>query len=112
MDKKYLLYAMQGEKMCFQHVLLNALDLEADGYEVKVVFEGASVKLPPMLAQDNPLYKKALEKGIIAGVCKACANSMGVLDEIIKLNLPLLDDMHGHAGVKPFVKNGYEVLVF
>ncbi len=112
MEEKYLFYAMEGAEMCFQHVLLNALDLKADGYEVQIVFEGASVKLPPLLAEKNPLYKKALEQGIITGVCKACAKSLGVLEEIEKLELPLLADMSGHAGIKPFVKEGYEVIVF
>ena len=44
--KEILFYAMTGEKMCFQHVLMNALDLHKDGFEVKIIFEGASVKLP------------------------------------------------------------------
>ena len=47
--KKILFYAMTGEKMCFQHVLMNALDLHNSGYEVKIIFEGASVKLPSVL---------------------------------------------------------------
>ena len=112
MEKKYLFYAMEGEVMCFQHVLLNAMDLKSDGYEVKIIFEGASVKLPPALDGKNPLYKKALDEGIIAGVCKACAQTLGVLEDIEKLELPLLSDMSGHAGMKPFIKEGYEVVVF
>ncbi len=110
---KVLLYAMQGEKMCFMHVMLNALDLAEAGEEVKVVFEGLSVKLPPVLAQEeNPLYAQLLEKDLIAGVCKACSASLGVLEEIEELGLPLLDDMKGHAGVRPFMAEGYQVLVF
>lgn len=110
---KYLFYAMQGEKMCFIHVLLNALDLHQAGNEVKIVFEGKAVTLPPVLSQENnPLYKKALEANLIAGVCLACAKTLGVHEEIEKLNLPLLNDMNGHAGVLPFTQDGYEVLVF
>lgn len=112
MDRKYLFYAMEGELMCFNHVLLNALDLKAEGYEVKIIFEGASVKLPPQLDGKNPNYKKALEEGIIAGVCKACAMTLGVIEEVEELGLPIIADMSGHAGVKPYVKEGYEVLVF
>jgi hypothetical protein len=33
--KKILFYAMTGEKMCFQHVLMNALDQHNSGHEVK-----------------------------------------------------------------------------
>jgi hypothetical protein len=32
--------------MCFQHILLNALDLFEEGIEVKVIFEGAM--MPPI----------------------------------------------------------------
>jgi hypothetical protein len=31
--KKILFYALTGEKMCFQHVLMNALDLHNSGFE-------------------------------------------------------------------------------
>ena len=110
---KYLFYAMRGEKMCFVHVLLNALDLAQAGNEVKIIFEGESVKLPPLLNQEeNPHYLKALEQGLIAGVCKACSVMLGVNDEITKLNLPLLADMSGHAGMRPYMEEHYEVIVF
>ena len=63
---KILFYAMTGEKMCFQHILLNALDLAAAGAEVQIIFEGASVKLPPVLAQEsNKHYLRALEAGLL-----------------------------------------------
>ena len=69
--KKVLFYGMAGEKMCFSHVLLNALDLSAGGAEVKIIFEGASVKLVSVLEEEkDPLYLKAKEQGLIAGVCK------------------------------------------
>ncbi|MDD4112448.1 MAG: hypothetical protein PHC56_05395 [Herbinix sp.] len=59
--KKYLFYGMTGQKMCFVHVLLNALDLKSTGNEVKIIFEGESVKLPPVLDKEaNPHYQNAL----------------------------------------------------
>ncbi len=113
MERKYLFYAMRGQKMCFQHVLLNAVDLAEAGYEVRLVFEGESVTLPPVLAkEENPLYLKCLELGLIAGVCRACAHTLGVLEQVEALGLPLLSDMQGHAGIRPFVEEGYEVNVF
>ncbi|MDO5690610.1 MAG: hypothetical protein Q4G61_10195 [Tissierellia bacterium] len=108
--KKILFYAMRGEKMCFQHILLNALDLAAAGNEVKIVFEGESVKLPPVFeAEQHKLYLQAKEKGLIAGVCRACSAMLGVIEENQKY-LPLLDDMMQHAGMKPFIEEGYEVI--
>ena len=109
--KKVLFYAMQGEKMCFQHILLNALDLSEAGCEVKIIFEGASVKLPAVLAEEgNKIYQKALDKGLIAGICVACSRVLGVYDANLATGLPMLDDMMGHAGMRPFVEQGYEVI--
>ena len=111
--KKYLFYGMTGQKMCFVHVLLNALDLKAAGNEVKIIFEGESVKLPPVLDKEANLhYQNALRMGLIAGVCLACSIVMGVKDDIERLNLPLLNDMNRHAGMRPYIEDGYEVFVF
>ncbi len=110
--KKVLFYAMRGDKMCFVHVLLNALDLDAAGHTVRIVFEGQAVTLPKTFAaESNPLYQKALDKGLVAGVCRACAKQLGALADVEALGLPLLDDMSGHAGMRPFITEGYEAVV-
>lgn len=109
--KKILFYAMNGEKMCFQHILMNALDLSKDGHEVKIIFEGASVKLIKVFEEENnPLYMKAKEGNIIAGVCLGCSKVLGVYEDNLKSGIPMLDDMMNHAGMKPFIKEGYEVI--
>ena len=99
--------------MCFVHVLLNALDLQKEGHEVKIIFEGESVKLPGVLEEEkNSLYLKAKKSGIVAGVCLACSKQLGVFDVNEKLDIPLLNDMANHAGVKPYTSQGYTVLTF
>ncbi len=109
--QKVLFYAMTGEKMCFQHILLNALDLAETGAEVKIIFEGASVKLPAVLAEEgNKFYKQALEKGLIAGICLACSHTLGVYEQNLATGLPMLNDMTGHAGVRPYIEQGYSVI--
>lgn len=108
---KILFYAMNGEKMCFQHVLLNALDLAAEGCQVKIIFEGSSVKLPSQLdAEGNKLYQKALNADLIAGICLACSRALGVYEANAALGLPLLDDMSGHAGMRKYVAEGWQVV--
>jgi hypothetical protein len=108
---KILFYGMTGEKMCFQHILLNALDLAAEGKEVKIIFEGASVKLVSVFdAENNPLYVRAKESGLIAGVCLACSKVMGVYEQNQNTGLTMLDDMNGHAGMKNFIRDGYYVI--
>lgn len=108
---KVLFYGMTGEKMCFNHILMNALDLAEEGKEVKIIFEGSSVKLVPIFEEEKfPLYLKAKDKNLIAGVCLACSNVMNVYDEVEKSGLEFLSDMMNHAGMKKYVDAGYVVI--
>lgn len=103
---KVLFYGMTGEKMCFQHILLNALDIHSSGGGAKIIFEGASVKLVSQFEEEkNPLYKKAKDAGLIAGVCLACSKVLGVYDQNKNSGLTLLDDMSGHAGMNNYIND-------
>lgn len=98
--------------MCALHALMNARAL-AGQHEVKIIFEGKSVNLPSQFEKMNqPLYKQLKEGGQIAGVCKACSKVFDVLEENKQTGLSLLDDMNEHAGMKTFIEQGYEVIVF
>lgn len=109
--KKVLFYGMTGEKMCFQHILMNALELNSAGQDVKIIFEGASVKLVSKFEdENNPFYRKAKEADLIAGICLACSKVLGVYESNLKTGLPMLDDMSGHAGMKKYLENGYQVI--
>lgn len=111
--EKILFYVMEGEKMCFNHAMLNADSLLEAGKEVKIILEGKSVKLPKVFDDEkNPLYKKLLEAVVIVGVCKACSKVLGVYEDNERLGLKFLDDMKGHAGMEKYVSEGYQVLVF
>jgi len=102
--KKILFYGMTGEKMCFQHILMNALDLETAGADV-------SVKLVSKFEdENNPLYRKAKEAGLIDGICLACSKVLDVYEANLKTGLPMLNDMSGHAGMKKYLEDGYEVI--
>ncbi len=113
---KVMLVAFQGEPMCFVHVLLNALDMHEKGFRVKIIMEGAAVKLVKELNDpEKPfadLYKKVKDMELIEGVCKACAAKMGSLDSAIEQNLPILDNMHGHPSLAKYIEVGYEVVTF
>ncbi|MFZ2090003.1 MAG: hypothetical protein WAU47_15650, partial [Desulfobaccales bacterium] len=81
---KFALFAFNGEAMCFIHVLLNGMDLRDKGHEVHIVIEGAACRLISELGETGhpfqQLYSKARETGLIAGICKACAQKMGTLE--------------------------------
>ncbi|XVG95930.1 hypothetical protein ACGCUQ_07315 [Eubacteriales bacterium KG127] len=111
--KKFLIYAMEGKKMCFLHALMNAKQLKEAGHEVKIILEGQAVTLPAILEEEeNPLYLKLKSENIIDGVCLVCSKVLGAYDDNKSFGLNLLDDMNGHAGITPYVEKDYDMLVF
>jgi len=114
--KKIVLFAFNGDKMCFIHVLLNALDMKKKGYEVKIVVEGSATKLVPEMATEgdflHPLYKKAREQKLFAIVCRACSAKMKVLREVEKEDLPVGGDLKGHPDMATFIDQGYRLITF
>ncbi|MDY0375599.1 MAG: cytoplasmic protein [Desulfobacterium sp.] len=116
MDKRVVLVAFNGEAMCFIHVLLNALDMEAKGYKVKVVIEGSATKLVETLGDtSHPLsqpYLEVREKGMIDCVCYACATKMEAVGAARAQGLPLCKDMKGHPSIADYMDEGYKVITF
>jgi hypothetical protein len=114
--KKIALFAFNGDPMCFVHVLLNALDMKNNDYEVKVIIEGTATKLVEELADAQKpfanLYKKVKEQGLIDCVCKACAAKTGSLDAAVNQNLPLGDDMSGHPSMTQYIEKGFDIITF
>ena len=116
MQKKIALFAFNGEPMCFVHVLLNALDMQAKGYEVAVIIEGSATKLITALAEpDAPfadLYRQVKEATLIHAVCQACASKMGTLEAAKEQGLPVNKDMSGHPSMGAYIKHGYHIVTF
>ena len=101
--KKIVLFAFNGESMCFVHVLLNALDMHSRGYDVKLVIEGSATKLVKEL--DGPdaafgnLYKEVKEKGLVDCVCEACSQKTGSLTAAEDQGLRLCGELKGHPSI-------------
>jgi hypothetical protein len=114
--KKVALFAFNGDPLCFVHVLLNTLEMNARGYDAKIVFEGAATKLVPELAREqNPLhslYRQVKEQGLIDAVCRACSTKMGVLADVEREGLPLADEMAGHPSMARYLLDGHDILIF
>jgi hypothetical protein len=113
---KIALFAFKGDPVCFVHVLLNALDMHAQEYDVKIVLEGEATRLVPELAQQgNPLfglYSKVKGLSLIDAVCRACSSKMGVLKDVEAQGLPISDEMSGHPSMARYRSAGYEILTF
>jgi hypothetical protein len=113
---KTALFVFNGDPMCFIHVLLNALDLNAAGHEAVIVMEGASVALPPELVKpDHPLsrlFGQVREKGLLAGACKACSVKLGTAAAVEAAGVALIGDMSGHPSMRGYMEAGYQVITF
>jgi len=114
---KVALVAFNGEPMCFVHVLLNAMDMKAKGYDVQVIVEGSATKLVKDL-QENPsqpfapLYEKVVAAGLIACVCMACATKMGSKESAVEQGLELCGEMNGHPSLARYIEDGYKIITF
>ncbi|MHA1522488.1 MAG: DsrE family protein [Promethearchaeota archaeon] len=116
-ELKYCLYAFNGDMMCFVHVLLNALHMRSNDFDIAVVIEGSATKLIKTF-HDDPntpfygLYKKVKESDMISAVCKACATKMGSLEAAEAEGLPIVGDMNGHPSMTSYIDEGYKIITF
>ncbi len=98
--------------------LVNALELavqcQAAGDEVKILFDGAGTKWIPYLtnkgADLHPLYADVAD--LVEGACKFCADAYGVQDRIVEREIPLLDDARGHPDLRALMGQGFEIVTF
>jgi len=114
--KKVALYAFNGDPVCFIHVLLNALDMNEKGYDIKLVIEGSAVRLIKVLNEPeaplHELYEKVKKAGLIDCVCKACAAKMDSAESARQQGLPVWGDVNGHPGMAGYQEKGYEIITF
>ena len=114
--KKYVLFAFNGDPMCFVHVLLNTLDMEKRGYAVKLVIEGSATKLIPELVKPGApfahLFEEVKKKNLIDCVCNACAEKMGVIAAVREQDLPLCAELKGHPSMARYIDDGYQIITF
>ncbi|WP_028317516.1 DsrE family protein [Desulfobulbus elongatus] len=113
---KTVFFAFRDHPLCFIHVLLNALDLAEKGMEGKIVLEGESVTLVPVMADPGhflyPLYSKAKARGLILGACRACSAKLHMTEAMAQEGIPLIGEMSGHPAMADFIEQGYLVLTF
>ena len=112
--KKVVIFAFQGNPLCFIHVLLNSLDMADKGMEGKIILEGEAVTLVQEIKKPDhflhKLYTKVKEQGLILGACRVCSNKMGMTEVITAENIPLIGDMSGHPSMADYMKKGYTII--
>ena len=109
--KKVAFFPFNGGKMCFMHVLINAVDLHEKNVDTKIIVEGEAVKLIKVLEEEeNKLYLKVKELGLFDSICKACSAQMGVLEYNETTGIPIKGNANGHPAMYDYIDEGYEII--
>ncbi|MFW9808008.1 MAG: hypothetical protein ACFFE6_01395 [Candidatus Thorarchaeota archaeon] len=112
---KYLFLATDDNKMQLYHLLLNAINFNENGHEIKTVLECASPKLLIGIVDGTiklPLFDKAMEIGIIDHACKACTSAFSATEAAQKIGVPLKGELNGHSDLLKFAEAGYTIITF
>ncbi|MBI5549502.1 MAG: hypothetical protein HY901_36915 [Deltaproteobacteria bacterium] len=118
MKRKLLFVVFTNDACRRNHAFMYAIDLARHGHEVRLILEGEGTRsVREREGRFGELFEEARGLGILAGACKTA--SAGCKDEgrdvttlVREAGLPLLDNLSGHAGIEPFVRDGYEVVTF
>ena len=102
-----------GESRVYRALMFVRELIEA-GDSVSVVFDGSGTR--SLAAISDPSHDLHLTfervRGAVAGACRFCAISYGVLDAIEQLEFPLLRDYHGHASLRHWLETGHQLVTF
>jgi predicted peroxiredoxin len=113
--RKVVLFAFNPDPNCFAHVMLNALDMRARGWDSRIVVEGEATKLVAILRNEtkpfHDLYRRALNEGLIDCVCRACATKFGAIQAAIQQDIKPCGELDGHPAIGRWLDEGWEVLV-
>jgi hypothetical protein len=60
----------------------------------------------------NNLWEKIKNKGLIEGVCRACAGKPGQLKSVEEQDLKIVGDFSGHPGMEGYRQAGFEIITF
>lgn len=122
MKRKFLFIVFTSDDCKRNHALLYALDLHKKGYETKLILEGDATQALTQLNEATSTFAKLLvqaqQAGVLAGTCQTasggckCEGTSEALKAAQANNIALLHDMDGHPGIEPFLREGYEVLIF
>jgi hypothetical protein len=119
--QRKILFVLFAEDVCRQlHAFLYVRDLHRKGYETRIIVEGMATRLLADLEKAPPLLQQAVADakaaGLVAGACRQASTGCGspadrnVVDAIRGQGIGLLDDLDNHAGIEPFVREGYDVI--
>jgi hypothetical protein len=113
---KIALFAFNSDPVVFAHCLLNGLEMNTRGWEVKIVIEGDATKQVSLLRNETKpfagIWRQALTAKLIDCVCRACAQKNTVVPAVVEQGLTLCGELDGHPSIARYIEQGYQVLIF
>lgn len=96
------------------NAFITALEAQDAGDEVRVIFDGAGTTWLRTLADPEHKYHRLLNevRASIVGACLYCARAYGVVDDVERAEIPLLDEYKHHPSIRGLVADGFHVLTF
>ena len=114
MKAAIVVYASPDDTSKGYRALSTAQEFVEAGDEVVIVYDGAGVEtLAVYTDSDHQLHDMYAElKDQIAGACGFCANSHGVKDDLDAADIAMLTGHKGHASLRKYAVDGYQLLIF
>jgi len=120
--QRKILFVLFADDVCRQlHAFLYVTDLHRKGYQTKLILEGMATRLLADLEQAPPVLQKAVAEartaGLIAGACLQASSGCGspedrdIVATLEEKGVGFLKDLNNHAGIEPFLREGFEVVV-
>lgn len=114
MKTAIFIYATPADMARGYRALGTAQEFVEAGDEVAIVYDGTGVETLAAYTDDEHQLHKMYEglKSHIDGACGFCAKSHGVKDTLEAAGIAMLSDHKGHASVRKYVADGYQLLIF
>src|SRR5918995_156115 len=96
------------------NALVTAQEFKESGDEIVLVFDGAGTQWIRELADPEHKYHSAFERvrDVVSGACSYCASAYGVVEDVERAGIPLLDEYEQHPSIRRLIGEGYSVVTF
>ena len=96
------------------NAFITALEAQDAGDETRVIFDGAGTTWIRVLADPEHKYHRLLEKvrGSVSGACLYYARAYGVVEDVEKAGIPLLDEYKAHSSIRALLADDFHVVTF
>lgn len=96
------------------NALITAREAQEAGDDTRIIFDGAGTTWARELGDPEHKYHRLLEsvRPSVSGACLYCARAYGVVDDVERVGIPLLDEYRAHPSLRALLADGFHVVTF